>query len=530
MPDADLPAPVAERLAALAEDQRMAATAPAGPVLCIAPAGSGKTTTVVARIAWRIARGADPATICALTFNRMAADELRERLGRALGPLGVAPDAVRVRTFHALGREILADAGVAVDRLVDRATVLGELAGGPLAPAALRRLEDAFSRFGLDPARAPTDPPTCAAWAAYRAEIDRRGALDLDDLVARAVPTLRAHPALLARWRARTAVLFVDEAQDLDHAQLELALLLAGEARDIFLVGDDDQTIYAWRLADVRRILGLAGALPGLLRVDLVTNHRCPPEVVRRAARLIAHGRERFAKRILPSERTAGTLLLAPDPGDPHDRAYRLLERWLPAAEGRHAVLARTNAELAPVAAAALERGIPWAGPDGLLALTDPARADVLAGTTAPDPEALVAAGRGPEPAASAARTLAAWSAGGVGPRELEGRVEDARARAALLCRPDADLVLATVHGTKGLEFDHVAVLGMDAGTFPSGRSITDAPEPARAREEERRLAYVAWTRARRSLLLVHDPAAPSAFLREAFDADELARAWRAAG
>ena len=195
------------------------------------------------------------------------------------------------------------DAGVDVERLVDRASVLADLAGGPLPPAALRHLDDAFTRLGLDPERGPDpgDVATHAAWAAYRAELARRGALDFDDLVARALPALAADAALLARWRTRTAVLFVDEAQDLDRAQLELALLLTGERRDIFLVGDDDKTIYAWRLADVRgRVLDLAARLPGLRRVDFVTNHRCPPEVVRRAARLVAHGVERFDKQILP--------------------------------------------------------------------------------------------------------------------------------------------------------------------------------------------------------------------------------------
>jgi DNA helicase-2/ATP-dependent DNA helicase PcrA len=83
-------------------------------------------------------------------------------------------------------------------------------------------------------------------------------------------------------------------------------------------------------------------------------------------------------------------------------------------------------------------------------------------------------------------------------------------------------LTLATAHATKGLEFDHVAVIGMDEGRFPSARSVSEAEDPARALEEERRLAYVAWTRARRSLTLVYDPEAPSAFIREAFDPWEL--------
>ena len=96
------------------------------------------------------------------------------------------------------------------------------------------------------------------------------------------------------------------------------------------------------------------------------------------------------------------------------------------------------------------------------------------------------------------------------------------RERIAELRRDDAALTLATAHSTKGLEFDHVAVIGLDEGRFPSARSLREAPEPERALEEERRLAYVAWTRARRSLTLLYDPASPSRFLLEAFGDAEL--------
>src|SRR2546422_1298410 len=101
-----LHASVAEQLARLAPDQRAAATAPPSPILCVAPAGSGKTTTLVARVAWLIDSGAArPESIVAITFNRRAAEELGERLAVALVPLGLVADAVRVRTFHALGLE-----------------------------------------------------------------------------------------------------------------------------------------------------------------------------------------------------------------------------------------------------------------------------------------------------------------------------------------------------------------------------------------------------------------------------------------
>ncbi|HET8785878.1 MAG TPA: UvrD-helicase domain-containing protein, partial [Candidatus Limnocylindrales bacterium] len=227
---------VVERLARLAPDQRAAATAPPGPVLCVAPAGSGKTTTLVARVAWLVAGGARPDEIAAITFNVRAAEELRTRLADALAPLGVEPAAVRVRTFHAIGREILADAGVDVTALVDRAGIVGGL--WPDAPAdARRRLDDALSRLKLDRglSLAEAERQVAAgmaetwlrAFVAYERALRDRGALDFDDLVARAITRLEADEALLERWSRRCSHLLVDEVQDVDRSQLRLALLLA---------------------------------------------------------------------------------------------------------------------------------------------------------------------------------------------------------------------------------------------------------------------------------------------------------------
>ena len=287
----------------------------------------------------------------------------------------MAHGTVRVRTFHALGRQVLRDAGVDVTRLAERSAVIERLAGGPLPPATMRILDDAFTRLTLDPERGP--PPTevhiHAAYAAYRAALAADSMIDMDDLVAGALQVLRSDPAALALWRSRARVLLVDESQDLDRTQLELALLLAGDARDIFLVGDDDQTIYAWRLADVRRILDLAARLPGLRRVDLTTNYRCPPEVVHRAARLVGHVTERFVKRIDAAPRATGSLVLAPDPGDDVARARRLLGAWYGRDPGGYAILARTNGQLAPFAAVAVEQGIPFRVEQDGLRLDDPA-------------------------------------------------------------------------------------------------------------------------------------------------------------
>jgi superfamily I DNA/RNA helicase len=527
---------VEERLARLAPDQREAATAPPGPVLCVAPAGSGKTTTLVARICWLVAGGADAGSITAVTFNKRAADELGERLAAALAPLGDKVPVPRVRTFHALGREILAESGAPVSNLVDRAEVLRQLNGGRrVPPAALRTLDDAFSRLKLDVAlgveearrllKAGADLPAAAdvlgRYISYEGWLAEHAALDFDDLVRRALSVLGTDATALTTWRERCATLLVDEVQDVDRSQLELAVLLAGDRRDIFLVGDDDQTIYAWRLADVRRVLNLAASLPGLRRVDLVTNYRCPRPVVERAVRLIEGNKERFAKTIRAGPSAVGALVLAPDPGDELARARRLLTHWLAAQPGGHAVLARTNIELAPFAAVALDLRIPYrAAEDGLL-LDDP-QIDELIAALPPDQPPAVGLAR-MRKQTELVRAVTCWAIGASTTNDLRQAISDARSRRTELRRDDANLILATAHGTKGLEFDHVAVIGLDDGVFPSRRTLAEAEDPRRALEEERRLAYVAWTRARRSLLLVYDPSAPSVFMREAFSVAELA-------
>ncbi len=536
----DLPEPVAERLSRLAPDQRAAATAPPGPWLCIAPAGSGKTTTLVARAAWLIATGTPPESIRAITFNKRAAVQMTERLDTALAPLGVPPDAVRVRTFHALGREILLDAGEAVEPLADRAAILRAVA--PWADdAAILRLDTMVSRLkvelGVTATQVAADTeagPVARAFVAYERAVAETGGLDFDDLILRATARLEADAALLDRWRARCQELLVDEVQDVDRAQLRLALLLAAPANRIFLVGDDDQSIYGWRLADVRRILGLGALLPGLRRVDLEVNYRCPRPVVERAVRLVERNTERFAKRIRGAPAATGALVLAPDAADETVRLERAI-RTLPNDGSTRAVLARTNRELLPAIAVALELRLPFRATRIELLLEAP-RLESLLGEAArqamPADSALLAVARvrramlrdrAATPAEVELSTaLLAWAVGFEDVAKLRVAVNEMRTRLTELRRDDAALTLATAHGTKGLEFDHVVIIGMEAGRFPSGRTVAEAEDPSRAYEEERRLAYVAWTRARRSLTLLYDPAIPSPFLLEAFSADEL--------
>jgi superfamily I DNA/RNA helicase len=527
-----LPEPLLARLERLTPDQRAAATAPPGPTLCIAPAGSGKTTTLIARICWLLGSGmAEPGNVTAVTFNKRAAVELEERLAKALGVFLSPAPRVRVRTFHALAREILIDAGVPVEPLADRIQVLRSVR--PKASLAeLGRLDTTISRLKLDigvtadqVAADPEAGATAQVFVGYERAIAATGGLDFDDLLVRGLALLERHSALLDRWRGRCAHLLVDEAQDLDRSQLRLALLLAAPANRIFLVGDDDQSIYGWRLADVRRLLGLAEtSLPDLRRVDLVTNFRCPQPVVDRAVRLVEHNRERFAKTILARDGAAGSLALAATNADDVDRIEAVMLSW-PEDDGTRAVLARTNRELIPAAVAALRLEMPFAAPDLVLPVELPEVDELLT---------KAAAHRGPPVVALAAmqvsglearrlrQALLAWAPAFPDIAGLATGIEATRAALTRIRRDDAALTLATAHGTKGLEFDHVAVVGLDDGRFPSARSVSESAEPERALEEERRLTYVAWTRARRSLTLVYDPGAPSQFLLEAFSAREL--------
>ena len=289
----------------LAPDQRAAATAPPGPSLCVAPAGSGKTTTLVARVAWLVDGGRDPGEVAVVAFNNRAAEELTGAAGRRARAAGRAarrrprPDLPRARSRDPARRRRARRAAGRPD------AILRGCPGRGCGRAA--RLDTAFSRLKLDLGVTADEVAARSDARADRARVRRVRARGRRWRRARLRrPRRPRRCGLLDDAREPSSGganvardLLVDEAQDLDRTQLELALLLAAPANHVFLVGDDDQSIYGWRLADVRRVLGLAAALPGLRRVDLVTNYRCPRPVVERAVRLVEHNRERFAKRIV---------------------------------------------------------------------------------------------------------------------------------------------------------------------------------------------------------------------------------------
>jgi superfamily I DNA/RNA helicase len=526
-------------LAALDPEQRAAATLPDGPAQIIAPAGSGKTTTMVARLAVLLSRGVEPARICVVTFNRDAAGDLGARVARRLGPQ--VPDAasIEIRTLHALARQVLLDAGEGSNIVADRLPLLRAARRRHAAADGSVRLPEATQ---LDTWLSATkvegrDPPAegVAVLRTYEELLRARGAVDFDDLVVRAGDLIETDPSLRRRWQERFEHVCVDEFQDVDAAQLRLVRLLAAPEDNLFVVGDDDQTIYAWRLADVRRILRFADDYPAARRVMLATNYRCPATVIEASARMVAVNHERFAKPIrapggIGLDPQAISALSTADPGWPEFMAR------LAAAEDRAGrtlcFLSRTRGELTPVLLALVRAGVrhtaavpPIVEAEPVLKVVDASRSS---GATDHPFHVLrrIRLGRGWDRGSPSGDLLAdddhaaldallGWATGF---RTVDAFVEafvDARARIAALRDPDAPVELATVHASKGREWETVVLVGFESDRIPNRRSLADAEDQVRAMEEERRLAYVAVTRATRRLILAFDPARPSPFLAE---------------
>jgi superfamily I DNA/RNA helicase len=431
--------------------QRAAVLAGDGVVQVIAPAGSGKTTVLVARVATLVGRGTPARQILCCSFNRDAQREIANRLRR------VGIEGVVVRSFHALGRQILQREGqlrpglqTAPDGLWRQLAEDARTAtpgGLHLEPEAARAAVSDFKLARLVGPRgalaAAEDDGTAHArsaarlYALYEEHLARENAFDFDDLVSRAVRLLRNDPAVRARWQARFTRVLVDEYQDIEPAQALLVGLLAAPQDSLFCVGDEDQCIYAWRRASVRRVVELDQTYPGLERHSLAHNYRCGQRITAASRRLISRNRVRFRKPL--------------HAGAPH----------------RGRIVVHRVRDL--TAGAALVAG--------RLRDADPQATVVLART---------------------------------------GRLLEEVARACADAGISAGVELATVHAAKGREWDHVLLFGADESRFPhlTDRHTRRRPDPA-VLEDERRLFYVAMTRARCVLEIVCSRGAESVFLRD---------------
>ncbi len=611
-------------LAGLNPPQRKAAEHLEGPLLVVAGAGSGKTRVLTHRIAYLLATGAArPGEILAITFTNKAAAEMRERVGELVGR---SVRAMWVTTFHSsCARMLRADA----ERLgYSRSFTIYDQSDS------LRMLKRVMRELGVDPKRYPAraiqnkisgaknqlidsdmyaetqgslfEEVVAECFPLYEKRMLEANAMDFDDLLVRTVNALELFEEVRERWRRTFRHVLVDEYQDTNHAQYRLLQLLASEHGNLMVVGDEDQSIYGFRHADIRNILDFEHDFPEAEVVKLEQNYRSTQTILSAANAVVERNRERRPKELW-TEIEGGELVQLSELGDEHEEA-----RWVAAEIQRlgeeHgvkrsdiAVFYRTNAmsrvledtlvrfdlpyqviggtkfyDRAEVKDAVAylslllnpadqvsflrivnspRRGIgnttqgrlaSYANTAGLTIWEVAERAEEVPGLSAAAIKAVsrffetmeLLKARVDSGAAVADIVQAVLSESGYVEAleaertvEAEGRIEnlDAFTEAAaefdlnreqegesevppleeflqqisLLSDQDSieeeqDLVtLMTVHNAKGLEYDTVFVIGCEDGSFPHMMALEEGGE-----EEERRLCYVAITRARQRLYM----------------------------
>lgn len=613
------------QLHALNDEQRQAATLPVGPTLVIAGAGSGKTRLLVARIVQLIdGSGASPQRILAITFARKTAVEMRERLAAALG---ADAGSIGVSTMHAAALAMLRRhpdmAGLrrgfrVANEARSRALVAELLAGGgdPVPDELLNPVVSALARLkddGLQPedgaiegwvaARGadqvtPSELAALGLYGRYQQRLRAAGEADYGDLML--WPTL----AMEADERRRQALaggfdhILVDEYQDTSALQDRWLTALARGHRSLWCVADDDQTIYAWRGAEVDNVLAFKARWPGAAVARLSVNYRSTPTIVAASNALIAHNGRRLAKERRAAAETPGEpikVVAAPTVEREASWHAEQLARYLDADPARSAfVLYRANFLSRGIEEALIERGLGFAvvgdvafyrrrevldalaylrlvtdrrDPEAFArvanvparGLGDRARARIVAeagqaGDLLEAAARIASSGmldrRGCAGAQQLADLAAGWTRSDASPRlgdrlfgllldagylDLLGRDPDGRgadrranveelARVATLARTaaalferaergaaavdereQARLTLMTIHAAKGLEADAVHLVGWQEGILPSRQALErEARQDQGAIEEERRLAYVALTRARSIAVISH--------------------------
>jgi len=374
-------------------EQRAATEHFEGPLLVLAGAGSGKTRVLTSRIAHLIEEyGVAPESILALTFTNKAAAEMRDRV-RAL--LGRDPAGMWIGTFHAIGARMLRrdaprlgwspnfliyDADDS-ERLVRR-ILKDELRLDPkrYSPRAIRSAISSSKNEMIGPAgfasRAfdPLAKVTAQVYERYDQALRDANAFDFDDLLVRPVEALRSFPDLLERYRSRFHFVLVDEYQDTNHAQYLFLKLIAGRAEDgtgapggnLFVVGDDDQSIYGWRGANVRNILDFEKDFPDTGIVRLEENYRSTQRILEAANRVIAENTRRKGKTLRTANEPGESITLV-EAADEADEAEWIADelRARLAADPEmtprdFAVLYRTNAQSRALEEAFRREGIPY--------------------------------------------------------------------------------------------------------------------------------------------------------------------------
>ncbi len=356
-----------------------------GPLLVLAGAGSGKTRVLTARIAALVDEwGVDPRSILALTFTNKAAGEMRERVSRLLSR---DPAGMWIGTFHAIGARMLRRHATRLgwspsyliydsddsERLTRR-IIKDELRLDPKrwSPRAMRSAISAAKNelVGVEEyAGKVLDPFTRNAaqvYERYQRALRDANAFDFDDLLVKPVDLLRSQPDLLERYRERFQFVLVDEYQDTNRAQYDFLQLIAGEHSNLFVVGDDDQSIYGWRGADIRNILEFERDYPAAAVVRLEENYRSTQRILTVANEVISQNVRRKGK-TLRTANAAGERISLVEMADEADEAEWIVGEMLNRlGDGSQrsprdlVVLYRTNAQSRALEEALRREGLPY--------------------------------------------------------------------------------------------------------------------------------------------------------------------------
>ena len=527
--------------------QSEAVTSRAAPLRILAGAGSGKTRVLTRRIGHRVvAEGIEPGHVLAVTFTRKAANELRHRLSAA----GLRSP-VTTGTFHAIAaaqlRQRWEERRIEPPQLLDRKVgfvarlmssrsstapldVVGEI---EWAKARLVSAADYAVAAEAANRRPSVDAQTVAdTYARYEQEKLARRLVDFDDLLRLATRDLRADPDFAAARRWRFRHLFVDEFQDVNPLQFGLLKEWLGDRLDLCVVGDPNQAIYAWNGADAQYLLEFDRHFPSAETVLLDENYRSTPQILGVANAILSTGTSHHfeLRPTQPDGPPPSVRRVADETSEANLIARRLRDAHGPGHTwAEQAVLTRTNAQLPAIEEALTRAGIPYRSRSGTRLLDQPEVRDALKQLRsarnpllsvalddlelslnipddAVDPAApgssTVEPGLGDERTANIAelvrlgREYLALDPGGSYPGfstwlSTTLRTDDGIGRDAV--------ELTTFHAAKGLEFDVVHLAGLEEGFVPISHARTNE-----ALDEERRLLYVALTRARKAVHLTY--------------------------
>ena len=359
-------------------EQRAAVETTEGPLLILAGAGSGKTRVITSRIAWLIReKGVAPDSILAVTFTNKAASEMGERVDKLLGHSSLAKPLIA--TFHSmcvrmLRRDIEA-LKVGGEGLTRSFAIYDENDQQAIVKQVMRRMgldtkqltpRTVLGRISwaknhmVDPqeyylaSKDPNSERIAHIFQSYKAELRKNNALDFDDLLLEAVRLLKVSSEVRERYQRRYRYLLVDEYQDTNRPQYEIMKLLAGEAKNVCAVGDEDQSIYSWRGADIRNILEFEKDFPNARIVRLEQNYRSTQIILEAAGAVVANNLRRKGKKLW-TDRQGGSLVgyyEAPDGenealfiADRIQKFLREAESSENGAEAHCAVLYRTNSQ-----------------------------------------------------------------------------------------------------------------------------------------------------------------------------------------